>query len=244
MSRDIFRILQIFLCLTLFTAMPNSLMAQADDAAPGPDRAESDDDNESKESVVYCANLVYADNKTSVCFSDQFLEVAGEETHIRTNPGFDEVYLDSEELFDYPFAVMTGEGSFTLTEDQIVNLQDYLIGGGFLVASAGCSSKPWNKSFRKLMAEAFPDLQMTKLDVEHPIFHSVYDITQSRYKTGGPKLPHVEALEVDGRVVMVWSPDGLNDTANAAPECCCCGGNEVKSARKLNVNILAYALTH
>lgn len=236
------RLLPLLGLLLLTAVSGSSLLAQ--DAEPSPDRAESDVDNESKESVVYCANLIYADNKTSVCFSDQFLEVTGEETHIQTHPDFDEVYLDSAELFDYPFAVMTGEGSFTLTEEQIVNLQDYLLGGGFLVASSGCSSKPWNTSFRKLMAEAFPDLQTTKLDVEHPIFHSVYDITQSRYKTGGPKLPHLEALEIDGRVVMIWSPDGLNDTANAGPECCCCGGNEVKSARKLNVNILAYALTH
>ena len=236
------QILLIISCLVMLPTVPSSLMAQATDADP--DRSESDADHEPEESVVYCANLVYADNKTSVCFSDDFLEVVGEETHIRTHPELEEVHLDSAELFDYPFAVMTGEGSFTLTEDQAINLQDYLLSGGFLVASSGCSSKPWNTSFRKMMDEAFPDTQMTRLDVEHPIFHSVYDITQSRYKTGGPKLPHLEALEIDGRVVMIWSPDGLNDTANAAPECCCCGGNEVKSARKLNVNILAYALTH
>jgi hypothetical protein len=72
----------------------------------------------------------------------------------------------------------------------------------------------------------------------------VYDITQSNYKSGGPRLPDLEALEIDGRVVMILSPDGLNDTGNAGPGCCCCGGNEVKSALKLNVNILAYALTH
>jgi len=208
------------------------------------DHAAEDVDHEPKDAAVYCANLVYAEGKSSICFSDEFLAVAGEQTHIQTHPGFDEVRLDSVELFDYPFAVMTGEGSFTLTEEQIANLQDYLLSGGFLVASAGCSSEPWNDSFIKLMRGAFPDVQLLRLDADHPIYHSVYDITQSNYKTGGPRLPHLEALQIDGRVVMIWSPDGLNDTANAAPECCCCGGNEVKSARKLNVNILAYALTH
>ncbi len=224
--------------LILITLLAATLIAQTDD------HATDDVDREPKEAAIYCANLVYADDKTSVCFSDEFLKEAGEQTHIETHPGFDEVRLDSAELFNYPFAVMTGEGSFTLTEQQITHLQDYLLGGGFLVASAGCSSKPWNASFNKLMADAFPDVQLTKLDADHPIYHSVYDITQSNYKSGGPKLPHLEALEIDGRVVMIWSPDGLNDTANAGPSCCCCGGNEVKSARKLNVNILAYALTH
>lgn len=226
------------LALTLLTA--HSLMAQAAESA----NPNADTDAQAKEVAVYCANLVYATNKTSVCFSDEFLTQVREETNILTHPNFDEVHLDSAELFDYPFAVMTGEGAFTLTDEQIENLQDYLTGGGFLIASAGCSSKPWNTSFKQAMRRAFPDLETVKLGADHPVFHSVYDIERSRYKTGGPKLPHLEGLEIDGRVVMIWSPDGLNDTANAGPNCCCCGGNEVKSARKLNVNILAYALTH
>ena len=44
--------------------------------------------------------------------------------------------------------------------------------------------------------------------------------------------------------MLILSPDGLNDTANAGPSCCCCGGNEIKSAKEINVNLLAYALTH
>jgi len=82
------------------------------------------------------------------------------------------------------------------------------------------------------------------LDADHPIFHTVYDVTSSKYKSGSQKLPVLKGLEVDGKIVLIWSPDGLNDTANAGPNCCCCGGNEVKSAKLLNVNILAYALTH
>ena len=233
-------------CSALCVLSMHRLIAQTFEPGvePAEDRAESDVDHEPTEAVVYCANLEYGDGKTAVCYSAQFLSTVAQETNIQTHPGFDTVRLDSAELFDYPYAVMSGEGSFTLPQEQVRYLQDYLYGGGFLVASAGCSSKPWNDSFKTMMAQAFPDLAMVKLDADHPIFHSVYDITQSNYKTGGPKLPHLEALTIDGRVVLVWSPDGLNDTGNAGPNCCCCGGNEVKSALKLNVNLLAYALTH
>lgn len=199
---------------------------------------------DSTEADVYCANLIYADNKTSVCFSDRFLTEVREETNIRTHDQFDQVRLESSELYDYPFAVMSGEGAFTLTDEQVKALKEYLTGGGFLLASSGCSSEHWNTSFGEAMRSAFPDVRKVRLEVDHPIYHSVYDIETSRYKTGGPRLPHLEALEIDGRVVMVWSPDGLNDTGNAGPNCCCCGGNEARSARKMNVNILAYALTH
>ena len=54
----------------------------------------------------------------------------------------------------------------------------------------------------------------------------------------------LEGLTIDGRVVMVYSADGLNDTANAGGNCCCCGGNEVLNARQVNVNLLVYAVTH
>ncbi len=124
------------------------------------------------------------------------------------------------------------------------NLRDYLMHGGFIEASAGCSSEPWNQSFHREIAAIFPDIKMKTLGPNHPIFHTVYDIGSSPYHSGASHLPKVEALEIDGRVVVLWSPDGLNDTGNAGPNCCCCGGNEVGEAKKMNVNILAYALTH
>jgi len=243
MTRNTRPLLTIIPALAVILLTTLTLLAQSSDSGE-PGTPTDDTDTESKETAVYCANLIYGSNKTSVCFSDQFLTQTREDTHINTHPKFDDVHLDSAEMFDYPFAVMTGEGKFDLTEDQIKSLQNYLYSGGFLVASAGCSSEPWNTSFKQTIQNAFPDLQTNRLQADHPIYHSVYDIEKSRYKKGGPRLPILDSLQIDGRIVMIWSPDGLNDTANAGPDCCCCGGNEVKSAKKLNVNILAYALTH
>ncbi len=47
-----------------------------------------------------------------------------------------------------------------------------------------------------------------------------------------------------GRLAAVFSPFGLNDTGNAGGGCCCCGGNELKNAKQINANIVAYALIH
>ncbi|MEE9404636.1 MAG: DUF4159 domain-containing protein [Algisphaera sp.] len=221
-------------CVTLALATPLALVASIARAQDTPDDP----------GTVRCAKLVYANNKSSVCFSDKFLSELADETHVTTHPQLVGIESSSEELFDYPFAVMTGEGAFTLTDAQLGNLRTYLTCGGFVIASAGCSSKDWNRSFQAAATQLFPDHELVTLDATHPIFHTVYDITQSKYNSGGAKLPELRALQLDGRVVMIWSPDGLNDTKNAGPNCCCCGGNEVKSAKQLNVNILAYALTH
>lgn len=66
-----------------------------------------------KEGIVQCGNLIYAGNKTSRCFSDEFLSTVQQKTSISTSRRFRAVRLDSEELFQFPFVVMTGEGNFT-----------------------------------------------------------------------------------------------------------------------------------
>lgn len=192
--------------------------------------------------LINCAILTYGNNKTSRCFSNEFLSQIGRETHVRCNPKFVPVLLETTDLFDCPFAVMTGEGQFELTEAQRINMRNYLENGGFVIASAGCSSEEWKASFRREIARVFPDVPLKPLETSHPVFHTVYDITELRCK--GTHRAHLEGLEIDGKAVMIFSPDGLNDTGKAGPRCCCCGGNEIQNARQMNVNLLAYTLTH
>ena len=68
-----------------------------------------------KENVIQCANLIYAGNHTSRCFSDEFLSAVQKQTTIATERHFKSVKLDSNELFNYPFVMITGESDFHLT---------------------------------------------------------------------------------------------------------------------------------
>ena len=47
----------------------------------------------------------------------------------------------------------------------------------------------------------------------------------------------------NGKLVVVYSSDGLNDTSHTEG-CCCCGGNEIQNSMEINANTLAYALLH
>ena len=192
--------------------------------------------------LVNCANLVYGSGKSSVCFSSEFLSQINRETFIQSNERLVQVPLESGDLHQFPFAVMTGEGSFQLSPQQRKNMRDYLQAGGFIIASAGCSSKPWQDSFRNEIQKVFPEITLKRLDFTHPVFHTVYDINELKCK--GSHRAHLEGLEIDGKIVCIFSPDGLNDTSKAGGNCCCCGGNEIKNARQMNVNLLAYTLTH
>ena len=191
--------------------------------------------------IVKSANLIYAGSKSSVCFSDKFLATVEKETNITADGRFTPVRLSGSELFDYPFAIMTGEGVFTLLEQERRNLKSYLTRGGFLLASAGCSSPDWDRSFRREFKQIFPDKKLKKVPMDHSLFKTIYDIKTIRLKNGG--TTQLEGLEMDGKIVLIYSAEGLNDTPNVKG-CCCCGGNEIKNCHEINANVFAYCLTH
>jgi hypothetical protein len=75
----------------------------------------------------------------------------------------------------------------------------------------------------------------------HPMFHTVYEIKELKAAHGTPRP--LSGISIGGRMGIVYSQDGLNDTEHTTG-CCCCGGNELRNAIDINVNILAYALTY
>jgi hypothetical protein len=191
--------------------------------------------------IVQVANLVYAGTKTSTCFSDHFLVQAEKDSTISTSRRFHAVKLASDELFEFPLVIMTGEGTFDLPDQEKQNLRKFVERGGMLLASASCSSPDWDRSFRAAMASIFPEHAMTALGMDHPVFHTVYDINQLTAKHGTPRP--LEGVTVNGRLGVIYSVDGLNNTAHTQG-CCCCGGNEITNCEQVNVNILAYSLLY
>ncbi len=189
--------------------------------------------------AVECANFIYAGTKSSVCFSEEFLSAVAAETSINPARKFKPVKLADREAFRYPFAVMTGEGGFTLTDEERKNLRLYLEKGGFLLASAGCSSKEWSGSFTREIGAIFPDRKLDEVALSHPIFRTLFDVPRLDLSHGGEAK--LRGLTLGGKIVLIFSADGLNDTGTMHG-CCCCGGNEVKNSQKVNANILTYAL--
>jgi hypothetical protein len=220
-SRAVQPLASLLLTLALFGTLPG--LARAADGSGD---------------AIECANVIYAGTKSSVCFSEEFLSAVAAETSIHTSRKFKPVKLVEKEVFRFPFAIMTGEGAFTLTDEERRNLKLYLEKGGFLLASAGCSSKEWGDSFTREIASIFPDRKLAEVALDHPVFRTVYDVPRLDTKAEDAQL---HGLTLGGKIVLIYSPDGLNDTATMHG-CCCCGGNEIKNSRMVNANILVYAL--
>lgn len=192
-------------------------------------------------STVQVAQLVYAGDKSSECFSDHFLLKAEQDSSLTTSRRFHTVKLSSDDVYNFPLVIMTGEGGFTLKAAERNNLRQYIEKGGFLLASAGCSSTEWDASFRREMAKVFSDIKMEPLAMDHLIFHTVYDIDKLQAKNDDIKP--LEGIHIGQRLGVLYSRDGLNDTSHAEG-CCCCGGNEITNSELVNVNILVYSLMH
>ncbi len=195
-----------------------------------------------KEGVIRCANLIYGGTHTSRCFSDEFLSSVQRKTTIATERRFKSVKLASRELFKFPFVMITGESDFHFRSKERKRLKKYLTSGGFMLASAGCSSKAFDRAFRRELKAIFPENKLEKIGFDHPLFRTVNEIKKLKLHHPGEEA-RLEGLTINDKLVVVYSAHGLNDTGHVEG-CCCCGGNEIEDSLEVNVNILVYALMH
>jgi hypothetical protein len=154
------------------------------------------------------------------------------------------------DLYKYPLLYMTGHRAFDYDDESVKALRQHIERGGFLLADACCGRKEFDESFRKLVAKLFPKHRLERLPPDHRIFRIKYAVNTVEYRpilkkelaAQGPARPLLEAIVVDGRAVLVYSPYDFGCAFEDFP-CAHCRGIELESARKLLTNILLYAMT-
>jgi hypothetical protein len=107
-------------------------------------------------------------------------------------------------LSDHPFLYMTGHGNVSFSPAERNALRQYLIGGGFLHAD---DNYGLNESFRREIAAIFPDVELTEIPKDHPVFHIFYDLPEGLPKIhehdGNP--PQAFGIFYGGRLVVFYS---------------------------------------
>ena len=171
-----------------------------------------------KEGAVQCGNLIYAGTKTSECFSDEFLTTVQQKTSISTERRFKAVKMTSDELFKFPFVIMTGTGDFSLTKKERINLKKYLENGGFLLASPSCSDAEWAAAFERELKRIYKKDTLKEIKQDHALFKTIYTIKELKCKSG--KASKLRGITINDKLVVCYTPDGLNDTTHT--EGCCC----------------------
>src|SRR3989442_9503188 len=171
-------VLSLCIVLALLTSASLADVPKPAPATPTTKPADPAQVGGESQGIVQVANLIYAGTKSSKCFSDHFLIQAERDSKISTSRRFHAVKLGSEELFEFPLVIMTGEGAFELTDGERRNLRQFVENGGLLLASAGCSSPEWHRSFRAEMVKVFSEYPLSPIGMDHPVFHTVYDIKE------------------------------------------------------------------
>lgn len=164
--------------------------------------------------------------------------------HLHTNlaPAEDVVEVGSPNLFLYPYVYMTGHGNVVFSEEEVVNLRKYLIGGGFLHID---DNYGLDQFVRIEMKKVFPELDFVELPFDHPIYHQKF-----RFESGLPKVhehdgkpPQGFGLIYQGRMVCFYSYEC--DLGNGWEDQSIYNDPESirQEALKAGANILSFAFT-
>jgi hypothetical protein len=124
-------------------------------------------------------------------------------TSIRTNPDGKVIRLADPDLLDYPLLYMEHAGYINLRDDEVAALTRYLRNGGVLLLLDFWSQHDW-EGFEAEMKKVLPDRSWVELDMDHPIFHCVYDIK-------GP----MQKLQVP--TIQFWNPDHKFEDPSSPP---------------------------
>ncbi|MHC4661355.1 MAG: DUF4159 domain-containing protein [Planctomycetota bacterium] len=145
-----------------------------------------------------------------------------------------------------PVLYLTGHINFAFTPDEKKTLKEFIRKGGFLWGEACCGAQEFADCFRRLVKELYPDKKMVELQLDHPVFHSHYDISEVEYtKAAGrsDKRPVLEGLDLGCRTAIIFSPysigNGWDEYQDKGSK-----GLTSRDAYRLGINMVAYNLAY
>ncbi|MDY0781156.1 DUF4159 domain-containing protein [Tenacibaculum sp. IB213877] len=153
------------------------------------------------------------------------------------------VKTNDEDIFNYPIVFITGHGNIFFNHDDIENLRNYLISGGFLHIS---DNYGMDKYIRRELKKLFPDLELKEIPINHPIYNQTFT-----FPNGLPKIhehdrkpPQGLGLFYGNRLIIFYDYESdLNDGWEDAEV-----HNDPKEVRekalKMGANIIEYAFKH
>jgi hypothetical protein len=96
-------------------------------------------------------------------------------TNMRSAKHSDIVRMDDPTLFRHPIAYISEPGYWFPTDAEARTLREYLDKGGFLIIDDFHYDNEW-AVFESAMRKVMPDAKIVKLEREHPIFNTFFDI--------------------------------------------------------------------
>jgi hypothetical protein len=145
----------------------------------------------------------------------------------------------SPDIFSYPYIHATGHGNILFNDNEILNLRNYMLSGGFLHFD---DNYGLDEYLRREIKKIFPNSNLVEIPATHPIFQKPYS-----FPSGIPKIhvhdgkrPQAFGIFENNRLILLYTyecdlGDGWEDAeVNNDPK-------EVRDkALKMGANILNY----
>jgi len=132
-----------------------------------------------------------------------------------------------EELLEVPILYMNGQEALEFSAEEKVKLKAYVDRGGTLFAMPCYGKKPFDRSFRALVAELWPENKLTPLPKNHYIY------SNPRPLVAKPIILGMPLAASKGRLGVIYSPIDM-----------CCrwhtGGKRAVSVFDVGANIYFY----
>jgi len=179
-------------------------------------------------------------------------------TNLRVTANPNVIDIMDESLFRYPYAYMVEPGGLDLTEPEIERLREYFNRGGFLHADDFWGGYEL-ENFAYQMQRVFPEYPLVALPLNHPVFHTFFDITevmqipgQNAGCYGGPtyernddREPRVLGISDDkGRLMVVATYNSDLGDAWEYEDLACYPEKYSGQSYRLGLNFIIYAMTH
>ena len=158
-------------------------------------------------------------------------------TNIENEPAV--IEANNLNIFNYPFVHVTGHGNIIFDQNEIENIRNYLLSGGFIHID---DNYGMDKYIRKEIDKIFPNNDLLELKNNHPIFNSKYKFN------GLPKIHEHDGkdaqafgITIEGRLVLIYTyesdlGDGWEDQEVHNDS------DEIRTkALKMGANIIKYA---
>jgi len=117
------------------------------------------------------------------------------------------VRATDDALFKCPFLLMEDAGTVRFSPTEVARLQDYLLKGGFLLASdyhgSWAQEQFEDEIARVLPPGRYPIIELTPpLVGDHPIWHTMFNVTQL------PQMASINTWRRTGDVIERWNENG------------------------------------
>jgi hypothetical protein len=108
---------------------------------------------------------------------ENLIHVLQRMTDVDVSPETRCIPIQHPDLFNYPMIYSSEAGQMIFDDSDAHVLREYLTRGGFWMIDDFWGTFEW-ANFEREMKKVFPDRPIVDIPMDHPIFHSVYDIKQ------------------------------------------------------------------